>query len=233
MIEDGDVGLVQGELNSGEGEALGVGQQPLFEGDRGRLAPKVRRVLTLLIRDAYVCAFESPEDFETIRNNHDALEEVLNELGLTLTVSPRYEVAYAQQACLDESGPLMLKRAQPLRRDATILLVSIRVRQHNDEANGQEDWFVERSELSSLLKSGPYNSELDGSRIERALNSAIKQLEEAGYLKRTSAAHDTFRVMPVLPAVFTLERAHDLLDTFSGETDVTSEDSLVEGSDDD
>jgi hypothetical protein len=208
-------------------------QEPLFEGDQGTLPPSARRALTLLIRDAYVCALASPADFETIRNHQDVLTRALNDLGLTLTISPRYEVAYAQQADLDRSGPLMLKKAQPLRRDATILLVSIRVRQHNEEANGEVDWFVGRDELRSLLESGPYAGELDGSRVERALNSAIKQLEEAGYLMSMPTAPDTLRVMPILPAVFTLERAHELLATLTNETQSDAIDNSPREDDDD
>ena len=188
---------------------------PLFEGDQGTLPPEARRVLTLLVRDAYVCALTSPADFEAMRTYQNELARSLNDLGLTLTISTRYEVAYAQQASLEHPGPLMLKRAQPLRRDATLLLVSIRARQHNEEANGEEDWFVSRDEMRALLESGPYAEERDGSRLEKALDSAIKQLEDAGYLHAMPSAPDTYRVMPILPAVFTLERARDLLDALT------------------
>ncbi len=184
---------------------------PLFEGDQGTLPPEARRVLTLLVRDAYVCALTSPADFEAVRTYQHELARSLNDLGLTLTISTRYEVAYTQQASLEHPGPLMLKRAQPLRRDATLLLVSIRARQHNEEANGEEDWFVSRDEMRALLESGPYAEERDGSRLEKALDSSIKQLEDAGYLRAMPSAPGTYRVMPILPAVFTLERARDLL----------------------
>ena len=188
---------------------------PLFEGDQGTLPPEARRVLTLLVRDAYVCALTSPADFEAVRTYQNELARSLNDLGLTLTISTRYEVAYAQQASLEHPGPLMLKRAQPLRRDATLLLVSIRARQHNEEANGEEDWFVSRDEMRALLESGPYAEERDGTRLEKALDSSIKQLEDAGYLRAMPSAPDTYRVMPILPAVFTLERARDLLDALT------------------
>ena len=188
---------------------------PLFEGDQGTLPPEARRVLTLLLRDAYVCALTSPADFEAVRTYQNELARSLNDLGLTLTISTRYEVAYAQQASLEHPGPLMLKRAQPLRRDATLLLVSIRARQHNEEANGEEDWFVSRDEMRALLESGPYAEERDGSRLEKALESSINQLESAGYLHAMPSASGTYRVMPILPAVFTLERARDLLDALT------------------
>ena len=197
-----------------EAEATEPGT-PLFEGDQGTLPPEARRVLTLLLRDAYVCALTSPADFEAVRTYQNELARSLNDLGLTLTISTRYEVAYAQQASLEHPGPLMLKRAQPLRRDATLLLVSIRARQHNEEANGEEDWFVSRDEMRALLESGPYAEERDGSRLEKALDSSINQLESAGYLHAMPSAPDTYRVMPILPAVFTLERARDLLDALT------------------
>lgn len=183
----------------------------LFEGDEGSLPAEARRVLTLLVRDVCVCALEAPADYETIRLYRRELTRELNNLGLTLTISSRYEVAFAQQAQGDDIGALMLKKTQPLNRDATILLVSIRARQHNDEANGEDLWFVSREDLVELLASGPYAGDRDGARLERGLNSALKQLMEAGYLKDAPAAPGRYRVMPLLPAVFTLERASDLL----------------------
>lgn len=183
----------------------------LFAGDEGTLPAEARRVLTLLVRDAYVAAITSPTDYECICTYQKELRRALNDLGLDLTISSRYEVAYASQATLDRSGPLMLKKPQPLRRDATLLLISLRARQHNEEASGTDDWFATREEMRSLLESGPYATELDGTRLEKGLEAAIKQLEEAGYIKAMPQATDTWRVMPILPAVFTLERARELL----------------------
>lgn len=216
MLDDNrfnNAGYGRSEVDGGydpEADAAEPGT-PLFEGDQGTLPPEARRVLTLLLRDAYVCALTSPADFEAVRTYQNELARSLNNLGLTLTISTRYEVAYAQQASLEHPGPLMLKRAQPLRRDATLLLVSIRARQHNEEANGEEDWFTSRDEMRALLESGPYAEERDGSRLEKALESSVKQLEDAGYLRAMPSAPETYRVMPILPAVFTLERARDLL----------------------
>ena len=186
----------------------------LFEGDQGNLPAEARRALTLLIRDPYVCALEDPDDFEAVLTHQAALIRELNNLGLELLVSRRYEVAYARQVSTEAGGPLMIKRAAPLLRDATILLVSIRARQHNDEANGEDVWFVSKEDLQELLSSGPYSGELDGSRVEKALKSAIKQLEEAGYIKETTAK-ERYRVMPILPATFTLERARELLEALT------------------
>ena len=190
-------------------------RDPLFAGDEGTLPAEARRVLTLLVRDAYVAAITSPQDFEHICTYQAELRRALNDLGLELTISNRYEVAYAAQAALDRSGPLMLKKPQPLRRDATLLLISLRARQHNEEASGTDDWFCTREEMRSLLVSGPYASELDGSRLEKALDAAIRQLEEAGYIREGPQAADTWRVMPILPATFTLERACELVEALS------------------
>ena len=186
----------------------------LFEGDQGTFPADLRRVLTLLIRDTCVCALNSPTDFETIRQHQRELTRQLNNLGLDLTVSTRYEVAYAQQVTSDDLGALVLKKSQPLSRDASILLASIRVLQHNDEANGEENWFVSKEDLSSLLASGPYAVQLDDSRRDCGLKRALKQLTEAGYLNETPSAPERYRVMPLLPAVFTLERAKELLEAY-------------------
>ena len=191
--------------------------EPMFRGDEGTLPAQARRALTLLVRDAYVAAVTSPADYELVCTYQRQLRRALNDLGLTLTVSTRYEVAYASQADLDVAGPLMLKKPQPLRRDATLLIISLRARQHNEEALGGEDWFCTREEMRSLLVSGPYARELDGSRLEKALDAAIHQLEDAGYIKEMPQAQDTWRVMPILPAVFTLERARELLEALTKE----------------
>ena len=51
--------------------------------------------------------------------------------------------------------------------------------------------------------------------LEKALDAAIRQLEEAGYIREVPQAADTWRVMPILPATFTLERACELLEALS------------------
>ena len=50
-----------------------------------------------------------------------------------------------------------------------------------------------------------------------------KQLCEAGDLKDMPAAPGRYRVMPLLPAVFTLERARELLESLTSATNQSKE----------
>ena len=187
----------------------------LFEGDAGDLPIAVRRALTALLSRPYVSAMSEPDIFETVMRETPDLRRELANLGLVLTVSDRYEVAFATQAPVEGASPLrVLKRSSSLPRDVTLLLISLRARQHADEARGEENWFVDREDMEDLLRSGPYAQDRDGKRVAMAVNGAIERVKELGYIRPVEKTQGRYRIMPILPATFTLERTREMLEAF-------------------
>ena len=206
-VVNATVGSVDTDLPQPEGD--------LFEDDAGDLPIPVRRALTALLSRPYVSAMIEPDIFETVVREAPELRRELANLGLVLTVSERYEVAFATQAPVEGTSPLrVLKRSSTLPRDVTLLLVSLRARQHADEARGEENWFVDREDMEDLLRSGPYAQDRDGKRVAMAVNGAIDRVKELGYIRPVEKAPGRFRIMPILPATFTLERTREMLEAF-------------------
>lgn len=197
----------------------------LSDDDTGDLPVPVRRALTALLKQAYVCYLEQPAEFSTITANRGELTRALANLGLSLNISDRYGCAWATQAGVAGRNPLFsLKTPMPLNRDPSILLVSLRVQQHALETRGEENWFVDREDLEGMLKAGPYAEDRDGARVARATDLAVNSLVKYGYLKAVPGAEERYRIMPVLPAVFGLDRARELLRAFGvgDDNDATS-----------
>ena len=189
----------------------------LFEGDAGDLPVAVRRTLTMLLRHPCISELENGEAYRTAVDEKPKLERALANLGLVLTVNERYGVAYATQANVPGRNPLVtLKANMPVSRDVSVLLVSLRVQQHALEARGDQHWFVDREDLEGMLKSGPYADDRDGKRVSTSLATALGSLESLGYLKPVDERKERFRIMPILPAVFSLERTYELIESFEG-----------------
>lgn len=197
--------------------AIGVAGEGLFEGDTGDLPVNLRRALTMLLKQAYISELENADVYRTVADERADLSRALANLGLVLTVNERYAVAYATQANVAGRNPLItLKTNMPVSRDVSILLISLRVQQHALEARGIQHWFVEREDLEGMLKSGPYADDRDGKRVSASLTTALNSMESLGYLKAVDAKKERFRIMPILPAVFSLERTYELLEVFEG-----------------
>lgn len=187
----------------------------LSDDDAGDLPVPIRRALTVLLKQAYVCELDQPRDFATIAANRGEISRALANLGLALKLSERYGCAWAVQAGMAGKSPLLaLKTPAPLTRDPSILLISLRVQQHALETRGEENWFVDREDLEGMLKAGPYADDRDGARVTKAVRLAIERLCSLGYLKPVAGVEDRYRIMPILPAVFGLDRARELLSAF-------------------
>ena len=208
--------VVQGLDGEGPGTVQPDGDA-LFESDAGDLPVAVRRALTMLLRYPCISELENGETYRTAVDEKPTLERALANLGLVLTVNERYGVAYATQANVPGRNPLVtLKANMPVSRDVSVLLVSLRVQQHALEARGDQHWFVDREDLEGMLKSGPYADDRDGKRVSASLATALGSLESLGYLKPVDARKERFRIMPILPAVFSLERTYELIEAFEG-----------------
>lgn len=190
----------------------------LFEGDVGDLPAEARYALTRLVRDRYV-ADEMPGKYRTstyslILTYRDDLSRCLNNLCLVLNVNEKYRVAWASTAPFDGDMPgVVLKRAAVQRRDVTLLLVTLRIAAQNAELDGREHWYIDRSEIeNAFVTISPYADEGDAEHVRRRIESAITEACTLGYLEKAKAAEGRYRILPVLPAIMTLERATDLVE---------------------
>ena len=184
----------------------------LFEDDAGDLPMAGRRALTGLLSKPTVSDLFEPELYQLVLSNEAQIRRDLNNLGLTLHISERYGVAWASQAAMEGKSPLyVLKRSMMLRRDQTVVLVRLRVRQHAAETRGEEHWFFERDEIVEEVADVLYPDSKNRSRAQAAVSHALADLESMGYIKGVRNREGYYQILPVLPASLSLDQTNELL----------------------
>lgn len=197
-------------------------REGLFDGDRGDLPPEARYALTRLVRDRYV-ADEAGGRFRTstyalILQYREDLQRNLNNLCLTLNVNEKYRVAWASTAPFDGNMPgVVLKRANVQKRDVTLLLIALRIAAQNAELEGRERWYIDRATIvDAFVTISPYADDGNAAQVQKSIDAAIAEACTYGYMERTTAAEDRFRILPIVPAILTLDRAQELIAELEG-----------------
>lgn len=189
----------------------------LFEGDEGSLTYEQRRAVTALVKSRYVSEVTDPEIWKEIVASEDEIRCTLNNLFLTLTVDKRYEVAYALQAKSESATPFpnTLKASTSLKREETLLVIYLRLLYHRQFASGVTNVFVDREELEAYLEGLRNKNEVDHVSAKKKTENAIDELiARRGYLIAVTGAKDRYRVSPVIPSLFPLERVTELRKRF-------------------
>lgn len=200
------------EPDAADGEELSQFGE-LFEDDMGDMPLAARRALTGLLSKPSVSDLFEPELYRLVLAHEAQVRRDLNNLGLTLTVSERYGVAWASQAAVEGASPLYtLKRSMRLRRDQTVVLVRLRVNQHAAETRGEEHWFFDRDELVEEVADVLYPDSKDRARAASAVARAVADLEGMGYVRSVRAHEGQYQILPVLPASLSLERTAELVE---------------------
>ena len=184
----------------------------LFEDDMGDLSMAARRALTGLLSKPSVSNLFEPELYHLVLTNETLIRRDLNNLGLALHVSERYGVAWASQAAVEGKSPLyVLKRSMMLRRDQTVVLVRLRVRQHAAETRGEEHWFFERDEIIEEVADVLYPDSKNRAKASAAVSHALADLEGMGYIRSVRNREGYYQILPVLPASLSLEQTSQLV----------------------
>ena len=192
-------------------------REGLFDGDRGDLPPDARYALTRLVRDRYVSdeliSKRRVSTYALVLQHREDIQRNLNNLCLTLNVNEKYRVAWASTAPFDGPMPgVVLKRANVQRRDVTLLLITLRIAAQNAELEGREKWYIDRADIYDTFTTiSPYADAGDAAAVQRNIDIAISEACTCGYLERSTAAEGRFRILPIVCAMLTLDRAHELI----------------------
>ena len=190
----------------------------LFDGDQGDLPAEARYALTRLMRDRYV----SDEDgtgryrksaYSLILEYKDDITRNLNNLCLVLNVNEKYKVAWASTAPFDGSMPgVVLKRGLVQKRDITLLLITLRIAAQNAELEGRNHWYIDKPDMVGTFTTlSPYADEGNAALVQRRIDAAISEACTCGYIQESEATPGRYRILPIVAAIMTLERAQQLI----------------------
>ena len=187
------------------------GPDGLFDGDQGDLPAEARYALTRLVRDRYVADEAGGKyrlsTYSLILNYREDIQRNLNNLCLTLNLNEKYRVAWASTAPFDGNMPgVVLKRGLVQKRDVTLLLITLRIAAQNAELEGRTRWYIDREDIdTSFMTLSPYANEGNAALVRQRVNAAISDLE------RSETSGERYRILPIVPAIITLERAQELI----------------------
>ena len=189
----------------------------LFDGDRGDLPAEARYALTRLVRDRYVADEEGGRyrmsTYSIILAYQDDIRRNLNNLCLTLNLNEKYRVAWASTAPFDGNMPgVVLKRGLVQKRDVTLLLITLRIAAQNAELEGRQHWYIDQHDLDATFTTlAPYADEGNAELVRKRIDAAVAEACTCGYLERSQTTANRYRILPIVPAILTLERAQELV----------------------
>ena len=193
------------------------GRDGLFDGDQGDLPAEARYALTRLVRDRYISDEVGGRyrlsTYSLILNYREDIQRNLNNLCLTLNLNEKYRVAWASTAPFDGNMPgVVLKRGSVQKRDVTLLLITLRIAAQNAELEGRTRWYIDREDIdSAFVTLSPYAREGNAALVQQRINAAVTEACTCGYLERSGTSGERYRILPIVPAMLTLERAQELI----------------------
>jgi len=206
-----------------------VGEAGLFPGDSGSLPFEARRVLCQLLAGPSVDAERHALLWPVLLREEVALRARLCELFLELVLDRELRVAFVRQADTGELETPTLLRSSPLTFIDSLLLLALRQRLAEAEAQGQRA-VVEVDELHAHLAVYEPPQGTDRAGFTKKLNAAIEKMKKNNVLQPIRGSEGRHEVSPTLKLLFSAEDVQALgavyrehLDGKRGGTDVPSE----------
>lgn len=181
-----------------------VGDPGLFPGDTGSLPFEARRVLCQLLAGPSVDAERHALLWPVLLREETAIRARLCELFLELVLDRDLRVAFVRQADTGELETPTLLRSSPLTFIDSVLLLSLRQRLAEAEAQGQRA-VVEVDELHAQLAVYEPPQGTDRAGFTKKLNAAIEKMKKNNVLQPIRGSEGRHEVSPTLKLLFSAE----------------------------
>lgn len=205
----------------------------LFPGDKGQLPLESRRALVQLLMGPSLDAQRHPKLWPVLMRDEAVIRSRLSELFLDLVLDRDMQVAFTRQADTGElEVPILLRRAQLTFLDS-VLLLYLRQRLAQADAEGQRA-AVATEEILEHLRLYERSANTDRAGFAKKVHAAIEKIKKHSILQKIRASNDRFEISPTLKLLFSAEEiqaltglykgmANDVLAMDSNETDVGDE----------
>lgn len=178
--------------------------EALFPGDTGSLPLDARRVLCQLLAGPSIDAERHGLLWHVLLREEPALRARLSELFLELVLDRDVGVAFLRQADTGELETPTLLRASPLTFIDSVLLLSLRQRLAEAEAQGQRA-AVEVDELHAQLGIYKPVQGTDEAGFTRKLNAAIEKMKRNNVLQAIRGSEGRYEIAATLKLLFSAE----------------------------
>lgn len=192
----------------------GETQGSLFAGDQGTITLEARRVLVQMLLGPAIDARRQTKLWPVLLRYESIIRSRLHELFLELVIDRDQEIAFTRQVLSDELDvPVLLRRA-PLTFLDSVLLLFLRQRLTQSDAQGERA-VVALQEIIEHLAIFERHGNVDHAKFNRHIDNAIEKAKRHSLLQKIRGSEDRYEVSPTLKLLFPAEEIQALAGVYS------------------
>lgn len=186
-----------------------------FAGDRGQLTLDTRRILVQLLLGPSVDAKRQSKLWPILLRDEAILRSRLHDLFLDLVIDYDQQVAFTRQVVAeDTSAPILLRKANLTFLESALLLF---LRQRLTQADAQgERAVVSHQEMLEHLSVFERDKNADRAKFERQTVTAVDKAKKLSLIRQLSSTDKRFEVAPTLKLLFPAEEIQALTRIYEG-----------------
>lgn len=184
-----------------------------FAGDHGQLTLDTRRILVQLLLGPSVDAKRQNKLWPILLRDEAILRSRLHDLFLDLVVDHDQQVAFTRQVVAEDiSAPILLRKSNLTFLESALLLF---LRQRLTQADAQGDRaVVSHQEMLEHLNVFERDKNADHAKFERQTLNAVDKAKKLSLIRQLSSADKRFEVAPTLKLLFPAEEIQALTRTY-------------------
>lgn len=194
--------------------ALQATRQQTFEGDSGVLPLDTRRTLVQLLTGPLVDGRRHSKAWDVVLRDEQVLRSRLHELFLELVLDRDQQVAFLRQVSREDVDIPILLRRNTLTFIETALLLFLRLRLTQADAQGERA-ALDLQEMLEYLKTFERSDNVDQSRFAKQCDGAVEKAKKLGLLRKLANSDERFEVSPALKLLFPAEEIEQLTKAYN------------------
>lgn len=203
------------DVASGNDAAVDTGQKEsaTFLGDTGSLPVDTRRVLVQLLLGPSVDVRRQSKLWPVLLRDEAVIRSRMHELFLEVVIDHEQQVAFTRQVISDElEVPILLRKAS-LTFLETALLLFLRQRLTQADAQGERA-VVSLSDMQEHLGVFERDNNPDHAKFGRQVVNAVEKAKKLSLLQRIRSSDERYEVAPTLKLLFSAEEIQQLTRTY-------------------
>ncbi len=186
----------------------------IFRGDTGGLPVDTRRVLVQLLLGPSVDARRQSKLWPVLLRDEAVIRSRMHDLFLEVVIDHEQRVAFTRQVVSEEFDVPILLRKASLTFLETALLLFLRQRLTQADAQGERA-VVSFDDMQQHLSVFERDSNPDHARFERQIVNAVDKAKKLSLLQFIRGSGERYEVAPTLKLLFSAEEIQDLARTYA------------------
>ena len=182
----------------------------IFHGDTGHLPLDVRRAMVQLLLGPSLDSHRQSKLWPVLVRHEQVVRSRLHELFLELVIDHEQGVAFTRQVVSDVTELPILLRKSKLTFIETALLLYLRARLTQADAQGERA-VVSLNEMLEHLAVFERVSNQDRSRFRRQTEIAVEKVKKSSLLRLVHGTGNRFEVAPTLKLLFSADEINQLM----------------------